>query len=216
MTGDAVNQARNGSGARSAARTLNLLAAPLVSQILQALRDGSKQQAQLRRELGQPPPTTLRAQLKKLVEAGAVEKRRRNRFPGTLEYALSEAGRDLLTAVDALEAWLRESPTGPLELGGGPAKAAVKALADSWETAILRTLADGPLTLTQLDDAIAGLNYPSVERRLAAMRVTCLVEAREGNGRGTPYALTEWARESIGPIAAASCWKRRDRQASVR
>lgn len=208
MTRDAVN-GRNGSGARSGARTLDLLAAPLTAPILRALGEGPKRQAELRHEVGLPAQTTLRTQLKKLSEPGAVVKRRRNRFPGVLEYELSDAGRDLLPVTGTLDRWLDRAPEGPGELGSPPARAAVKALTEGWSTAMLRALAAQPLTLTELDDLIAALNYPSVERRLAAMRVAGLVEAREGGGRGTPYEVTAWARGGVAPVAAAVRWELR-------
>jgi DNA-binding HxlR family transcriptional regulator len=186
-----------------------MLAAPLNGAILRALQDGPKQQADLRRESGHPAQTTLRAQLKKFCDAGVIEKRRRNRFPGVLEYELSEAGHGLSPVSAILERWLRDSPDGALELGGSAARAAVKALTDGWSTAILRALAVKPLTLTELDRVTPGLNYPSVERRLAAMRLTSLVKALESEGRGTPYSVTDWARRATAALVAATRWERR-------
>lgn len=186
-----------------------MLAAPLNCQILWALREGARQQGDLRRGTGHPPQTTLRAQLKKLSDAGAIAKQRRNRFPGVLEYELSESGRDLLPVSAILEGWLRESPDGALELGDASAKASVKALTDGWSTAMLRALAAKPLTLTELDGVISSLNYPSLERRLSAMRLTGLVETSERDGRGTPYYATEWARRGVAPLMAACRWEHR-------
>lgn len=186
-----------------------MLAAPLNGAILRALQEGPKQQVDLRREAGHPAQTTLRAQLRKLYDAGVIEKRRRNRFPGVLEYELSEAGHGLSPVSAILERWLRDSPDGALDLGGSAARAAVKALTDSWSTAMLRALAVEPLTLTELDRVIPGLNYPSVERRLAAMRITGLIEALESEGRGTPYAVTDWARRAAAALVAAAHWERR-------
>lgn len=207
MTGSAVS-AWNGGSERPGAQALKLLAAPLNCSILHALRDGPGQQADLRRQIGHPAHTTLRAQLRGLCDAGTIEKRRRNRFPGTLEYELTGAGWELLPVAEALETWLGKSPDGPQELGNRTARAAVKALAEAWKATILPRLADRALTLTELDREIAMLSYPSVERRLAAMRLVGLIEAREREDRGTPYALTEWGREGIEPIAAAARWER--------
>jgi DNA-binding HxlR family transcriptional regulator len=208
LAGNAVT-GRSGDGARAGARTLNMLAAPLNAQILRALREGPKQQADLRREAGHPAQTTLRSQLKKLVDAGAIEKRRRSSFPGVLDYELSEAGADLLAVMATLERWLERAPEASLNLGDVPAKGAVKALTEGWSTTILRMLAAKPLTLTELDRVIASLNYPSLERRLSAMRLAGLVAASEADGRGTPYTVTSWARQGIAPIVAAARWERR-------
>jgi DNA-binding HxlR family transcriptional regulator len=186
-----------------------LLATPLTGFTLRALSDGAKQQAELQREADFPAQTTLRGQLKHLVEIGAVLKRRRNRFPGVLEYELSAGGLELLHAADILEGWLDRAPHGALSLGKNAAKAATKALAEGWSTTMLRALAAGPLALTELDGLIGSLSYPSLERRLGAMRLAGLVERCPSSGRGTPYAVTGWAREAVAPLAAAARWEQR-------
>ncbi len=208
MTANTVNG--SGTLARSGAQTLVLLAAPLNVLILKALAEGPMQQIELRRAAGSPAQSTLRAQLKRLAEIGAIERHRRNSFPGVLEHELTAAGRNLLGVLDILERWLSQAPEGPLTLGSNQAKAAIKALADGWSTTMLRALATGPLTLTELDGIIASLSYPSLERRLAAMRLAGLVEPCPGNGRGTPYAITAWQRLGIGPLSAAARWEGRD------
>lgn len=199
---------RNGCRTRSGARTLDLLAAPLNCQILRELHAGPKRQADLQTAIGHPAQSTLRAQLKRLWQAQAIEKRRRNRFPGVLEYALSEAGIALLPVVSALERWLGNSSGGSLGLDSLAAKAAVRALIEGWTTTMLRALAAAPLTLTELDRAISTLNYPSVERRLAAMRLAGLIEELDEGGLGKPYAVTEWTRHAAAPLVAAAHWER--------
>lgn len=194
---------------RSGAQTLVMLATPLSGPLLRALSGGPKQQADLRRELGMPAQTTLRAQLKRLSDEGVVEKRRRDRFPGALQYELTAAGRDLLFVAETLERWLERAPEGPLELGGAAAKAAVRALAEGWSTTMLRALAAGPRSLTELDNVIGSLSYPSLERRLNAMRLAGQIEAAPGNGRGTPYTVTDWLRQGVAPLLAACRWERR-------
>ena len=206
MTASTVNG--SGNGARSGAQTLLLLAVPLNNIVLRALSDGPMQGGELRRKAGSPAQTTLRAQLKRLGEIGAIEKHRRNRFPGVLEYELTAAGRDLLFVVDVLERWLGQAPGRPLPLEDSASKAAIKALAEGWSTTMLRALAAGPLSLTELDRVIGSLSYPSLERRLGAMRLTGQIEARAGKGRGTPYAVTPWLRQGVAPLVAAARWER--------
>lgn len=207
MTANTVNG--SGNGARSGAQTLVLLAAPLNVLILQALAEGPKQQAELRRDTGSPAQTTLRAQLKRLVEIGAISKQRRNHFPGVLEYELTGAGEELSFVAVSLERWLEISPSGPLSFGDNAAKAAIKALVESWSTKMLRALAARPLSLTELDRIIGDFSYPALERRLGAMRLAGQVQARPSAGRGTPYAVTEWARRGVAPLTAAARWERR-------
>ena len=198
----------SGNGARSGAATLALLATALNSRLLRALSGGPRRQTELRLETEMPAQTTLRAHLRELCEAKAVLKRRRNRFPGVLEFELSRAGADLMGVVTVLERWLEQAPDGPLELGAPAARSATKALADAWSTTILRALAARPLSLTELDHIIASLSYPSLERRMGAMRAAGQIEARPADGRGTPYSVTRWLRQGVAPLTAAARWER--------
>jgi DNA-binding HxlR family transcriptional regulator len=206
-----------GKGARSGAQTLLLLAAPLNVLILKALEDWPRSQPELRRELGFPAQSTLRAQLRRLEEVGAVEKDRTDRSPASLDYGLTAAGNDLLFVADVLERWLGEAPAGSLQIGTSPAKRTITALAEGWSTTMLRALAAKPLSLTELDGLIGSLNYPALERRLNALRVVGQVEARPGNGRSTPCAATDWLRQGVAPLVAACRWEHRHlAQASAR
>ncbi len=198
----------SGNGARSGAQTLALLALPLNCLLLKALADGPRRQTDLRRAVGSPAQSTLRTHLRELSDLGSIVRHRRNRFPGALEFELTEAGRDLLAVAGALEGWLERAPEGPLELGTGAAKSAIRALAEGWSATILRALAAGPLSLTELDHIIGSLSYPSLERRLGAMRLANQVKAQPGSGRGTPYAVTRWLRQGVAPLAAATRWER--------
>ena len=204
MAGNTVNG--GGDGARSGAQTLLLLAVPLVPRILRALADGPAQRVQLLHKTGFPAQTTLRAQLTRLHRLGAMKKTRRNLFPGTLEYELTATGHDLRAVAEMLERWLEQRA---LTLESSAAKVAIKALAQGWSTAMLGALAVRPLSLTELSRTIVSLSYPSLERRLTALRLAGLVKAQAGDARSRPYEVTEWAREGIGPIAAATRWERR-------
>lgn len=198
---------------RSGAQTLVLLAAPVTGSILRTLTAGPARQTELRRAAGSPAQTTLRAQLQRLEEIGAVERHRRDRFPGALVCELTPAGRELGLVLDALERWLQAAPAGPLSLAESPARAAVKALAEGWSTTMLRVLASGPRSLTELDGLIASISYPSLERRLVALRLAGLVEpvAAMNGSRRTPYAVTRWLRLGLAPLAVACRWERRNR-----
>jgi len=186
-----------------------LLSAHRNCLVLRALAEGPRPQVELRRATGSPAQTTLRAHLKSLEDAGAIVKHRRNAFPGSLEYELEKPGQELLAVMDVLESWLAEAPDEPLALGSDAGRAAIKAVAEGWSTAMLRALASRPLSLTELDRVIADLNYPSLERRLSSLRLAGLIEALPANGRGTPYAVSEWLRRAVGPLAAATRWERR-------
>lgn len=194
---------------RAGSKALSLLAAPLNVAVLQALAEEPRSLIDLRRAAGSPPQTTMRGHLRALTELGVLERRRQDGFPGAVDFELTGPGRDMLAVSEVLSAWLQHSPDGPLALGSPAAKSAIKALVAGWTTNLVRALAARPLSLTELDALIASVSYPSLERRLGAMRLAGLVEKVSGNGRGTPYGVTEWLRRATGPIAAASRWERR-------
>jgi DNA-binding HxlR family transcriptional regulator len=195
--------------ARAGARALTLLATPLNGTILRSLSTEPKRLADLRRECGSPAQTTLRDHLRELEAVAALETRKERSFPGVLECELTSAGRELLFVAEVVEQWLAAAPEGPLQLGSGQGKAAIKALVEGWSSTMLRGLAARPLSLTELSGIISTLSYPSLERRLAAMKVAGMVEPRPSNGRGTPYTVSPWLRRGVAPIAAATRWERR-------
>jgi DNA-binding HxlR family transcriptional regulator len=194
---------------RSGAQALTLLSSPLNFLLLQAIAEEPKAQVTLRRETGSPAQTTIRAQLRKLIDAGAVQKGQRNRFPGAHAYELTTTGEELLSVAGVLERWLAKSPEGPLTLRENGAKAAVGALIEGWSTTLLRALAARPLTLTDLNNIIGSLNYPALQRRISAMRLAGQLEIVRSNGKGNLNQITDWLREGVAPIVAAARWERR-------
>ncbi len=184
-----------------------MLAVPLIGRILQRLSDGPKRLVELQVETGPVPQTTLRTHLRGLEEIEAVVKRGREDAPGVVEFALGEPGEAMLEVIAAIERWLAMMPREPLSFGGDGGKAALKALLGGWSATILRSLAEQPQSLSELAGSIRMVSYPAVERRLAALRLNGLVEAQEGRGKGTPYAVTDWLRQSVSPIAAAVHWE---------
>jgi DNA-binding HxlR family transcriptional regulator len=196
-----------GKGVRTGARVLALLAVPLNGLIVHSLGNGPMRQSDLHRELGNPAQTTLRGHLAKLKALGAVRRQMNGDRAHVVENELTDKGEELLVVIESLAVWLARSPGGPVPLGSEQAKGAVKALAGAWESTVLCTLARAPLSLTQLDRLIGPLSYPALERRLAAMRATGLVEEVKG-GDGRSHSVTAWARRGVGPIAAAARFER--------
>lgn len=194
---------------RAGGHTLTLLGAPRNFLILRSLAEGSKGQLELRRDAGSPAQSTLRGNLGALEEAGVIERRRRESFPGALEYDLTESGRELLAVASSLERWLEKAPRGTIELGSDPAKAAIKGLVEGWSAAVLTTLAAGPMSLTELDKRIAAISYPTLERCLDTMRLAEQLEVGERSSRGTPYAITDWLRRGLSPLALGARWEHR-------
>jgi DNA-binding HxlR family transcriptional regulator len=196
------------SSARAGTEALRLLSTPINVHVLRALADEPRSLIDLRREAGSPPQTTMRGHLRTLTETDVLIRRRRNDFPGSLDFELTPVGEELWMVARILEGWLEDAPGGPLQLGSSAAKSTVKALVEGWATSMVRALAARPFSLTELNGLINGLSYPSLERRLGALRLAGLIERTPSNGRGTPYAVTAWLRRAIAPLAAAARWER--------
>jgi DNA-binding HxlR family transcriptional regulator len=194
---------------RAGAVALSLLSAPLNVHLLKALEEAPLPLIDLRRAVGSPPQSTMRVYSRTLVDLGTLERRRQAAFPGTVEYGSTEAGKALLGIGAILETWLHEAPSSPISLGSTASKSATKALVEGWSTNIVRALAAKPLSLTDLNRLIPRISYPSLERRLGALRLADLVEPHPGDGRGTPYRATPWLRRAIVPLAAGAWWERR-------
>jgi DNA-binding HxlR family transcriptional regulator len=195
--------------ARTGGQALALLAAPLNVEILKALQDGPRNLLDLRQAVGSPPQSTMRVYARTLTEMGVLERRRRNEFPATAEYSSTPAGHALLGVVAVWEAWLQTAPEGPLTAGSVAAKSATRALLGGWSANIVRAVAARSLSLTELNVLIPKISYPSLERRLGAMRLAGLIEATPGDGRGVPYQATEWLRQAVAPLTAAIAWEQR-------
>jgi len=188
---------------------LALLAAPLNVEILKALEGGPQNLLDLRQAVGSPPQSTMRVYTRTLADIGVLERRRRNEFPASAEYSNTPAGHALLAVAGVWDDWLQAAPEGPLLMGSVGAKSATKALIGGWSASIVRAVAARSLTLTELSALIPKVSYPSLERRLGAMRLASLIEARPGDGRGVPYQATERLRRAVLPLMAAVAWELR-------
>jgi DNA-binding HxlR family transcriptional regulator len=194
---------------RSGGQALSLLAAPLNVHILKTLAEGPKELIELRRAVGSPPQSTIRVYSRTLAELKILEQRRQGSFAGSSLYSLTPSGEALLKVGDVLAEWLAESPEGEIKLGSTSAKSTVGALVEGWSTNIVRALAAKPLSLTQLNRLIPKVSYPSLERRLAGLRLANLVEPQPGEGRGTPYRVTRWLQRAAIPLTAGAAWERK-------
>jgi DNA-binding HxlR family transcriptional regulator len=194
---------------RAGAQALTLLSSPLNVHVLTALADEPRPLSDLRRAAGSPPQTTIRKYLRSLTGIGLLERSREISFPGRVGYELTAAGSDFLEVASGLQSWLDASPEGGLAVGSPASKSAIKSFVDGWNSAILRALATRALTLTELNALIKSLNYPSLERRLAAMRFARQIAQTEGGPKGTPYTVTQWLRTAMGPLVLAARWERK-------
>lgn len=196
---------------RAGGLSLSLLATPLNVHILQALEQEPMPLLALRQAAGAPPQSTMRLYSRTLAELGIINRQRQSAFPGSAEYQITSTGRSLLKVADVLDGWLSAAPRTPIALGTTASKSATKALVEGWGTNIVRAIAAQPLSLTELNKVIPKVSYPSLERRLGAMRLAGLVEPQPSERRGTPYGATDWLRQAVVPMASAAGWERRHR-----
>jgi DNA-binding HxlR family transcriptional regulator len=194
---------------RAGAHGLSLLSDPLDAHVFRALEDGPLSLIALRQAAGLPPQTTLRKHLKSLTRQALLVRTQPREFPAAVTYELSAAGLELCAAAKSVESWLTTSPSGSLPLGDPTTKRAIKSLIDAWTTKMLRALVAKPLSLTELDRLLTGVDYPALERRLTAMRLAGLVEAARRSGGNTPYRVTRWLREAVGPLIITADWEGR-------
>lgn len=187
---------------------LSLLAVPLNVQALRALAAGEAPLSSLTATLGHPPASTMRSYLGSMEELGVIERSQEPGFPGSVSYALTPSGKGLSWVEGILQDWLQLAPNGPIQPATQAAKSATKALIGGWSSGIVRALAARPFALTELSRLIPQISYPTLERRLSAMRRLGLVEAqRNRSGRGTPYAATDWLRHAVAPLTASMEWE---------
>jgi len=190
---------------RAGGAVLSLLAGPLCVPILRAHLEGPLRLPDLRERIGGAAQTTLRGQVGNLRGFGALERRVIPGMPYTVENALTECGREILEVADYVEAWLSRAPQGSIVLGSEAAKGAIRSLVAGWSSTVLRALAARPLSLTELSGVIPNLSYPSLERRLSAMRASRQIEIESGGpGKAKPYSVSEWTRQAVAPLAAAA------------
>jgi DNA-binding HxlR family transcriptional regulator len=189
---------------RTGGTVLSLLAGPLCVPILRAHLDAPLRLPDLRERIGGAAQTTLRGQVGNLRAIGALKRRVRPGMPYTVENKLTVCGQEILEVAGHLETWLARAPQGPIPLGSEGAKGAVRALVAGWSSTVLRSLAAHPLSLTELSATIKEISYPSLERRLSAMRAARQVELHsDGAGKAKPYSVTEWTRQAVVPLLAA-------------
>jgi DNA-binding HxlR family transcriptional regulator len=194
---------------RAGARVLNLLASPLHVRILQAHAEGHLRLAELHERTEWPAQTTLRAAVGTLREFGLLTQRQVSKMPYGIATELTEAGREVLCVIKVVDRWLGEGPQGPIPIDSDAGKAAIKALAGAWSATMIRELAYEPASLTDLDQRIPDMSYPSLERRLSRMRSTRQVEPAAGDGRSQPFEVTDWLRHAIAPLCASARCERR-------
>jgi DNA-binding HxlR family transcriptional regulator len=122
---------------------------------------------------------------------------------------VTPAGREMLFVSAIGESWAKKAPGGGLDPDSEQAEAAVAALIGGWTSTIVHRLAFEPLTLTELGRALDTMSREDVAANVATMKEAGLIEARPSDGEGAAYAVTDWLRHGIAPLAAAVRCERR-------
>jgi DNA-binding HxlR family transcriptional regulator len=131
------------------------------------------------------------------------------RWGGSREARITPAGREMLFIAFVAERWLQNAPAGPLPFDSDAGERAVAALVDGWSSTVVHALAARPLDLRELERAVEVLSPRALKRRLLAMQRAGQIET-SSSGEGTLYAVTDWLRAGIAPLAAAARLERRN------
>jgi hypothetical protein len=111
---------------------------------------------------------------------------------------------ELRFVATVLTRWLSAFPTVPSVLRPDPG-ASLSALLDGWCSAVVHALAARPRTIAEAAGA-AGveLGEDATEELIEAMERAGLVAVREDCDEEERFAVTEWLRLAVGPLAAAA------------
>lgn len=197
-----------GFRARSGALTLLFLTSPMERGVLLALLAEAATGAELVDELKAPEPDDP-AYLEIIADPYLVEPAEADRDPDepvgpdTL-LRPTPAGREVPFVSDVLQDWLASCPDGPIELGS-EAGTALWPLLSGWASTVTHVFAAGPLTAAEACEAIQVLDRDAVELRIEAMVEAGQLESLPaGTGEEERFAVTDWLRLGIAPLAAAA------------
>jgi DNA-binding HxlR family transcriptional regulator len=95
------------------ARTLTVVGHKWALLIVQALRDGPRRFTEIERLLEDANPKMITARLRELEAAGVLSRTVYAEVPPRVEYALTDRGRELRPAIDALRRWGTRIPRRP-------------------------------------------------------------------------------------------------------
>jgi DNA-binding HxlR family transcriptional regulator len=119
------------------------------------------------------------------------------------------SGEEVLFISFTIEQWLQKATGGAMRIDSAPARRAIPALAEGWSSTVVHALAVEPQTMPELERAVEGLARPALRRQLDAMQEVGLVEARPNDGEGALYAVTDFLRAAIAPLAAGARFEHR-------
>jgi DNA-binding HxlR family transcriptional regulator len=190
----------------STAEVLRLLSAGATGSILMALGEGPLRTKNLTERLSDYAPRTVYRYAGRLAELQVVERREETGVPSKVVHTLTvECGQELYDLVNRFaDASLTRLPDGRID---AHAWAALRLLADLWETEILKELSYGPKSPTELVRGSHGLSYHQVNRRAGLFKTAGLLCEWQGRGRRRCYALTEKTRQAMALVVGVGRWR---------
>jgi len=200
---------QGGFKARAGALTLLYLASPMERHVLLALLAEATTGVELIDDFDLPDPDDPPS-LDIIADPYLVEPADPDADPDApidwdTSLRAAPAGKELLFVGFILERWLSSCPEGSLKLGpeAGPP---LSALLSGWCSTVMHALAARPLTVAEATDAVGTLSYDLVEERIEEMEGAGQLEAlgEEDSDDEVRFAVTDWLREGIAPLAAAA------------
>jgi hypothetical protein len=118
------------------------------------------------------------------------------------KFQATEAGAEFLFVSTVITGWLRQRPAGPIDLDEAAAQP-MHALIAGWASGTLHELVAEPLTVAEASERLPTLAPEAVRARIEAMAIEGLVEEMT-DGNDLLYAVTDWGRLAVAPIAAGA------------
>lgn len=186
---------------------LRLLCSELNREVLAVLAEAAMTEVALGHRLVVSSRSTLRKHLDELLGAKAVERCGANDGRRGGEYGLTPGGHGLLAVLESANRWLESHPQPAIDPAGPLAWRAFAAFAESWQVALVESLAQGSRSEAELDELI-DVRRGKVGRELRRLHGAGVVEPVSGRGGSeSRYGLTAWGRRGIGVLAVAARWE---------
>jgi DNA-binding HxlR family transcriptional regulator len=112
------------------------------------------------------------------------------------------AGREVPVVAAVLDRWLRRYPGGKMSLTEDTGLV-LGPLLTGWSSMAVHALAGGPRSAAEVQRTIQTLELDMVERRLEEMVAAALLEQEPGPEAEPRYAVTNFLRQAVAPLAAA-------------
>ena len=183
-----------------------LLAPEWIVGIIGELAGGPLRPAEIERRLAGIPHATLMDRLKDLSRLEIIHNRPADSARRS-EYALTNRGHGLEEIVAAATMIERARPAVARDRPAG--ERTLRLIADPYARAISRMLADGSLTLAEIERGLPGLAHSSVSRSLRNLQQAGVVAVGRGPSSRSSYGLILDGRRLALLVVLAVRWERR-------